>query len=215
MPKRAWLTPALLCWLGACASALWVGACASAPRAPSPRELPSDAAQRDDVVAGFGRSLYGAVAGDRLEAFVANDRTRDGLLKPEAANRPGRSLVAGKVGPDAALAPSARALWGSAQYAGLCIQSGRLEPPSGALGLKHAGFVFERGLLIGREPGGGELAGWVEGLFVLTDAGFVALEIARVEAPRRDHSDLELAECELADHPDPPQDVVPAVSATH
>jgi hypothetical protein len=83
------------------------------------------------------------------------------------------------------------------------------------LGLRRSGFVFERGLLIGREAGGGQLAGWVEGVFVLTERGFVALEIERVEPPRRDHSDLELAECELADHRSSPQDVVSGVDITH
>jgi hypothetical protein len=45
--------------------------------------------------------------------------------------------------------------------------------------------------------GGGALAGWVEGQFLHTDAGFGALRLDRVEAPRRDHADLELAICEL------------------
>jgi hypothetical protein len=91
-----------------------------------------------------------------------------------------------------------------------------LRPPSKSFGgLRQSGFVFERGLLIGREAGGGELAGWVEGVFVLTGQGFVALEIQRVEPPRRDHSDLELAECEIADHRSSPQDVVSGARATH
>ena len=193
---------------------LMLVACASAPMAPTPRALPSDSSERDRVLASFGERLYGAVATGHLEDVVASDRARDALLMPAAAQRTSIELASGK-GSEAAVAPSDREVWGSARYAGLCIQSGRHELPSGAIGLSKAGFVFERGLLIGREPAGGELAGWVEGVFVLTQSGFVALEIERIEPPRRDHSDLELAECELADHGGSPQDVVPIEGPTH
>jgi hypothetical protein len=206
MSTRAWLTGCAALALAACANA----------RPPSvARALPDDSTERDRVLASFGERLYGAVATGHLEDVFATDRARDALLKPEAAQRTSIELASGKGGAEAAIAPSDRAVWRSARYAGLCIQSGRLELPSGALGLSKAGFVFERGLLIGREPAGGELAGWVEGVFVLTQEGFVALEIERIEPPRRDHSDLELAECELADHGGAPQDVVPNVYPTH
>lgn len=194
--------------------ALVLTACASAPAALMPRALPDDSGERDRVLATFGQRLYGAVATGHLEEVVASDRARDALLKPEAAQRTSIALASGKAS-EAAVAASDRVVWKSARYAGLCIQSGRLELPSGAIGLSKAGFVFERGLLIGREPAGGELAGWVEGVFVLTQEGFVALEIERIEPPRRDHSDLELAECELADHGGSPQDVVSGRSPTH
>jgi hypothetical protein len=195
--------------------ALLLAACASGTPAPSPRELPSDAGQRDRVLATFGQQLYTALSSGRFDDVIANDRTRDALLRPEAARRPNPKVTSAKHGLVLALAPAEQELWGSARYAGLCVQSGRSEPPAGVLGLRQPGFVFERGLLIGREAGGGELAGWVEGVFVLTEQGFVALEIERVEPPRRDHSDLELAECELADHRSSPQDVVSGAHATH
>jgi len=212
MPKREWFTACAAFVLATCSS-VFVG-CASAPVDPTPRALPDDSRERDRVLATFGERLYGAVATGHLEEVVASDRARDALLKPEAAQRTSFELAAGKK-VEAAVPAADRELWGSARYAGLCIQSGRLELPSGAVGLSKAGFVFERGLLIGREPAGGELAGWVEGVFVLTQDGFVALEIERIEPPRRDHSDLELAECELADHGGSPQDVVPAGELTH
>lgn len=190
--------------------------CASAAPLPAPRPLPSDPGQRDRALSSFGHRLYGAFATGDFDQVVATDRARDALLEPDAARRPIPGASGGeKLGPDARIAASDQAIWRSARYAGLCIQSGRDEPPSGAIGLRSTGFVFERGLLIGREPGGGELAGWVEGVFVLTADGFVAIAIERIESPRRDHSDLELAECELADHADTPQDVVPLDIATH
>jgi len=192
-----------------------LSACASAAPLATSRELPTDAEQRDRVLAIFGQRLYGALSSGDFAAVVATDRDRDALLEPEASRRLGPSMTPTKLGPDAAMTASDRAVWRSARYSGLCVQSGRLELPSGAVGLRRSGFVFERGLLIGLEPGGGELAGWVEGTFVLTEQGFLALAIERIEPPRRDHSDLELAECELADHQDPPQDVVSGATATH
>jgi len=186
-------------------------ACASTAPSPAPRELPTDARQRDRMLATFGQRLYRALASGHFEHVIADDRARDALLRPEVARRSSRSLAAGQYDS----AASERELWGAARYSGLCVQSGRTELPAGVIGLRRTGFVFERGLLIGREAGGGELAGWVEGVFVLTEQGFVALEIERVETPRRDHSDLELAECELADHRGSPQDVVSGVSPTH
>jgi hypothetical protein len=188
-----------------------LAACATSALPPAARELPSDARERDRMLATFGRQLYRALASGHLDGVIADDRARDALLRPEVARRSSRSLAAGQYDP----AAGERELWGSARYSGLCVQSGRTEPPAGVVGLRRSGFVFERGLLIGREAGGGELAGWVEGVFVLTEQGFVALEIERVETPRRDHSDLELAECELADHRGSPQDVVSGVGSTH
>jgi hypothetical protein len=188
-----------------------LAACASSPPPPAPRELPSDARQRNRMLATFGERLYRALASGHFEHVIADDRARDALLRPEVARRSSRSLAAGPYDS----AAGERELWAAARYAGLCVQSGRTELPAGVVGLSRTGFVFERGLLIGREAGGGELAGWVEGVFVLTEQGFVALEIERVETPRRDHSDLELAECELADHGGSPQDVVSGVGPTH
>jgi hypothetical protein len=208
MPQRL----LLIALLSAGASGL---ACSNGPPTPSPRNLPSDARQRDQVLATFGERLYTALASGRFDEVVANDRTRDALLKPEAARRPNPNVTSAKHGLVAELVPAEQKLWGTARYAGLCVQSGRSEPRAGVLGLRRPGFVFTRGLLIGREAGGGELAGWVEGVFVLTEQGFIALEIDHVEPPRRDHSDLELAECELADRRSTPQDVVSGAGSTH
>jgi len=211
MPKR------LLRALRACSLVMAgvLAACASSAPMPAPRELPIDAGQRHRMLATFGQRLYRALSSGHFEDVIADDRARDALLRPDLARRSSRSLAAEQHGSAAAMAPSDRKLWGAARYAGLCVQSGRSETPTGVVGLRRSGFVFERGLLIGREAGGGELAGWVEGVFVLTEQGFVALEIERVETPRRDHSDLELAECELADHRGSTQDVVSGVGSTH
>jgi hypothetical protein len=139
----------------------------------------------------LGQRLYSAVARGLWEEVLFDHVALDALLEPTAAS------LASTSARTVALSPEQRGMWNAARYAGLCVQQGRLEPAAGAVGLRAPGFVFERALLIGREPGGGAIAGWVDGRFLNTDAGFGALSVERVEAPRRDHADLELQVCEL------------------
>ncbi|HEX2679430.1 MAG TPA: hypothetical protein VHM19_22420 [Polyangiales bacterium] len=158
------------------------------PRLPEPLPAGDNAPAALDA---FGRRLYAAVASSRWSEVLFDDEALDALLEPTAANRIGTVQRA------VALSTQQRELWNVATYAGICVQQGRLEPAAGPVALRAEGFLFERALLIGREPGGGLIAGWVEGRFLNTDAGFGALQIERVETPRRDHSDLELQVCEL------------------
>jgi hypothetical protein len=174
--------------LSACASGQPAGASVRVPREPRP--LPAQSAVPGALDA-LGKRLYAAVARGSWDEVLFDDAAIEALLEPAPAS------LLGRVGRSVALSPEQRGLWNGASYAGLCVQQGRLEPASGAVGLRAAGFVFERALLIGREPGGGAIAGWVEGRFLNTDAGFGALSVERVETPRRDHADLELQVCEL------------------
>lgn len=176
---------------------LLAAACGAAGvRAPStPAPLPPRLDRAEAALVDFGARLYGALVRGRPDD-VAFDRAALHLLLSPAAER--RALSPGQSVPGPSrLAEGERALWSRARFAEICVQQGRAEPRGGALGLRAEGFVFERALLVGREPGGGALAGWVEGQFLHTDAGFGALRFDRVERPRRDHADLELAVCEL------------------
>lgn len=92
-----------------------------------------------------------------------------------------------------------------ADYAGICLQGARVEPAGGVLGLQNDAWIFDRLLVIGRRPSGRRVAAWVEGVFVYTDVGFTALDLERVEEPRWEHSDLELAPCDLAVRSDLPE----------
>jgi hypothetical protein len=159
------------------------------------RPLPQPAVDAERSLDAFGERLYAALATGHPEAVMLDDGAVNALLLPEAATRAAALRMTG--GPALHLAADQRALLQSARYAGLCVQQGRAEPSGGTIGLRAPGFVFERALVIGREPDGGALASWVEGKFLNTDAGFAALTVERVEAPRRDHADLELAECEI------------------
>ena len=176
--------------LAACASA---GPATRAPTTAQP--LPRPAAGAEQSLDAFGQKLYAALAQGHPEAVMFDDAALDVVLLPDAARRIASVRLA--AGSALRVAADARALLQSATYAGLCVQQGRAEPSGGAIGLRAPGFVFERALVIGREPGGGAVASWVEGEFLNTDAGFGALSLERVEPPRRDHADLELAECEM------------------
>jgi len=83
---------------------------------------------------------------------------------------------------------------------GWCARGVRVTETGGAEGFAVRTLHVERLLLVGAEPGG-RWAFWVEGS-LLTPSGWrilpwVAYETA-VEAPRRDHSDLVLWDCDLA-----------------
>jgi hypothetical protein len=174
---------------------LYAGCGASAARGPStPAPLPQLDVARP-VLAAFGQRLYRALAQGRPQDVAFDDAALGRLLLPHADLR-ALALRAQMPGPRR-LPSEQRQVWAGARYAEICVQQGRAEPRGGALGLRAPGFVFERALVVGREPGGGALAGWVEGEFLHTDAGFGALSLERVEVPRRDHADLELAVCEL------------------
>ena len=111
--------------------------------------------------------------------------TRVSALRPDLAHRIGstRDFVT---------------LLADAEFAGVCLQGARDEPAAEAAGLRQAGWVFDRVLVIGRRSTGRRIAAWLEGGFVYTDVGFVALDFERVERPRWEHADLELAPCDLS-----------------
>lgn len=116
----------------------------------------------------------------------------------------GRRRVAGSV---AGITPSPReprwqmlAAHRGQRLVGWCARGVRVAEGGGAEGFAARTLYVERLLLVGEEPGG-RWALWVEGL-VLTGAGWrmlpwVPYEDA-VEAPRREHSDLALWDCDLA-----------------
>jgi hypothetical protein len=183
------LLPVIGCVL-ACA-----GGTAATPRAPTTaRPLPHAGAADADLAA-FGRALHAALSAGRPADVVLDDAALERLLSVEAEQR-WIAMRAQAPGP-ARLPDVDRQQWQGTRYAELCVQQGRLESAQGALGLRSPGFVFERALIVGRDPGGGALGAWVEGVFLYTDTGFAALAIERIEAPRPDHADLELAVCEL------------------
>lgn len=193
LPGRALCVAALACVLalGGCAAGSAAGAGTRVPHSAQPLPADDSSPAALDTLDALGRRLYAAVERGNWGDVLFDDAALDALLDPTAA---ARVTTVQRAVP---LSAEQRALWSEARYAGICVQQGRLEPPAGPIGLRASGFLFERALLIGHEPDGGAIAGWIEGRFLNTDAGFGALQIERVETPRRDHADLELQVCEL------------------
>ncbi|MCB9600157.1 MAG: hypothetical protein H6721_01780 [Sandaracinus sp.] len=169
-----------------------------------PRAMPAEASEREAVLAELGRRLYAHLAEGNPTAILFEDGALRDLLEPDAAERARAVRVA-----PLHVHPERLALLREAEPASLCIQGGaeaqRGDPP---FALKGAAWVFERALVSGRRPGGQRVALWIEGTFVLTDGGFGAIALRRVEDPRWEHSDLELATCDVRVEFGTPQDVV-------
>lgn len=179
------------------ASVCGCGGAAPAAQAPTTSRLPPSArADQEAIIDTWGRSLHRAIAEDGLTEVWLDEWALRALLQPEWATRASLARMHGRE--RLSVSAVARGAFGRASYFGVCIQNARVEPAAGPIGLKQAGWVFDRVLVAAREPGGARLAAWVEGAFVLTDQGVGALVIDRVEAPRKEHADLQLAACDLA-----------------
>ncbi|MDD9942180.1 MAG: hypothetical protein OXU20_14135 [Myxococcales bacterium] len=171
---------------------------------------PERAAERRQLVTVLGRILKRSIARGTPTDVLFDDVALRQLLLPEYASR--AALFRHNALDRFTISPLSRKLLEAARFLGVCVQGARLEPARGVLGLQAPGWVFDRILVVGQESGGGRVAAWVEGSFVHTDAGLGAVHLVRVEAPRRDHADLQLAVCDLAVWIDRPQDVVVPVA---
>lgn len=186
-----------------CGALVCLLACAgSAPRPTTPLPAPDLREARNHAIDAFGRRAWEALAdGDPARVLYDVVELR-ALLEPSVATRLSarRPSLGRRLGPHR----SSRGLLQRARYAGICLQGARELPAGGVLGLRSPGWVFDRALLIGTRPSGRRIASWFEGIFVFTDAGFGALDLERVEEPRWEHSDLELATCDFAVRDDLP-----------
>lgn len=184
--------------LAACAGATPATANPSTPRT-APSTMEAQRAAIDDV----GRRAWGAMRAGDPAGLLFDDLDLRSLLDGPAATRISaqRLGIAGRVG-DTGSFPG---LLEDAEYAGVCVQGAREAGPGGALGLRSPGWVFDRLLVIGRRPTGRRIAAWIEGIWLYTDAGFRALDLERVERPRWEHSDLEIAPCDLSIRDDLPE----------
>lgn len=196
--KTRWALRAAL--LGA---ALGGAAACGGPRAASgptvPRAMPAEVQARHAAMDAFGARLLAALAaGHPAEVVLGDDVLRVLLEGPAATRVAARRATLGVRLADLESA-LVRALEG-ARYLGVCLQDARDEPASGPLGLRSEGWTFRRVLVAAERPGGRRVALWVDGVFLFTDAGFGALDLERVESPRPEHSDLEIAPCDMATH---------------
>lgn len=199
--RSAFLTAPLIVLLAACGGTQAGGGETAGPtRCVS---LPDDEGARHDAVDALGHRVWAAMSEASPEDLLYDDLALRILLSPTAATRfaARRISFSERIGSSANFA----SLISNAAYAGVCLQGARSEEAGGVLGLEEDGWVFDRLLLIGRRQDGQRLAAWIEGLFLYSDAGFFALDLERVEEPRWEHSDLEIAPCDLAIRNDLPQ----------
>lgn len=167
---------------------------ALAHRATTPLPMPGESSDRHAAMDAFGRRLHAAlVAGHPDDVLFGDDELRT-LMGGEAATR----VAARRASLSVRLGTSPRVALALAhtEYLGVCLQDARDDDP--ALDLRAPGWTFRRVLLAAQQPGGRRTALWVDGVFVFTDGGFGALDLERVEDPRWEHSDLELAPCDMA-----------------
>lgn len=185
---------------------LALAGCAGTTRAlPPPVEVPDDAARSGWAEARIAEGVphvFHALS-ERGAAGMRALRLRPDEVA-ELFTDAGRQRIEHSV---AGLTPSPRerrwqllALRRSNPVVGWCARGVRVAEPGGAEGFRHRTLYVERVLIVGTESSG-RWAAWVEGL-VLTGAGWrmlpwVTFEDA-VEAPRREHTDLGLWDCDLA-----------------
>jgi hypothetical protein len=178
---------------------LLLAACAGSPTAPQVTRalpLPEDRAARKQLLGEIGRRIYGELRAGTPERLLLDDLELERVLDGAAASRSAVLRARGLAAPPPA---ELRAALTKTSYAGACFDRARPVVPAGELGLRQPGFVFDRVLVVGQEASGTRVAAWLEGTFLATDAGVYALLLSRVEVPRREHSDLAIQQCDLAD----------------
>ncbi len=176
----------------------WTAGCAGAG-SPRPRSMPDDSTRRDALVAELGRSAWAALSeGDPLR-LLADEELLSALLEPAAVarlldRRPGLRARLGEV------VHRIPAQLTSATYLGVCALDARNEGPGGPLGLRTSTWTLGRVLVAGRLAATSRrIASWIDGHFAFDGTRLVALELEAIEAPRWEHSDLELARCDVSE----------------
>ncbi len=178
----------LTCWLLLGCSSVLLGPQRSLP-------LPQEQSARERLLRDVGRRAFSAFSHGTPARLLLDDTALRALLESNAANQAAALRASTELAMQ--VPPEDQALLASGTFQGLCVQGAHLLPAGPPLGLRSAGFVFDRALIAASEPNGGRVAAWIEGTFVLTDRGFYALSLQRLESPRRDHADLDLAACDL------------------
>lgn len=173
-----------------------VSACGAGLRPLAPLTMPAEASARRQSLSELGQRLFEGLRGRGLSSCFASVTELDTLIVPEVRFRRQREREASveRVSANGVFQRD----WALASYAGFCAQGAREEPPGNGLGLTQRGWVLERILVVASlGDGQGRSAAWLEGAFVYTEQGWKALNFRRVEPPRRHHSDLDLAPCDV------------------
>lgn len=168
-------------------------ACTAAAPGLRPVAMPNEASQRRSSLSELAERLFAGLQAGSMDRCVASPNELDQLLDPEARMHAERERHAHGGFASSTLFPKD---WGGGRFAGFCAQGARNEPAHAALGLRQRGWVLER-ILVVASLGATRSAAWVSGRFVYTDAGWKLLSVDQIEQPRRQHSDLDLAPCDV------------------
>ncbi len=168
----------------------------------------SSRAQPDDqpdaqAIAQVGKRIYDAMVAGDPQRLLIDDAGMRRLVTTEAGER----YAALRLGVGTRLGEMSPLAFEGTEYLGVCLQGARLEPAEGELGLREPAWIFERALVAGRMASGRRTAAWVEGVFVRTPEGFIALDLTSAEDPRWEHTDLEIAPCDMEEGIREAQDV--------
>lgn len=152
--------------------------------------MPGDIEARHDGLGELGASLHRALRRGSVARVSVPDEHLDQYLSASGAARARAHRLT---------RPHLPGLqrFSETEYLGVCVQGSRQAQPGDALGVLAPSWVFERALVVGRQRNGRRVASWVEGFFLFTDRGFVAIDLDRVESPRWEHSDLEIGACDM------------------
>lgn len=170
------------------------GCGASGSGTPRAAGIPEAASARREAVVALGGQLFEAFRAGQPRAALAPASDLDDLLSPAGRFRIERSRA--RLTDTAIEARGAARAWQGARFAGVCAQGAQLEPAARGLGLREPAWVMKRLLIVG-QVGNTRVAAWLGGAFVYTQAGFRALSLDRIETPRGNHADLELAPCDV------------------
>jgi hypothetical protein len=157
----------------------------------------------DSAIARVGQRIYDAMVAGDPQGLLIDDAGMRRLVTAEAGER----YAALRLGVGTRIGETSSLAFDGTSYLGVCLQGARLEPADAELGLRAPAWIFERALVAGRMASGRRTAAWIEGVFVRTENGFVALDLHSVEDPRWEHTDLEIAPCDMESGIREPQDV--------
>jgi len=179
-----------------CLSVAFVAGCGGSRAPIAPLAMPLDSDTRRSSLGELGRTLFEGLRDGTPNNCFASASELEALIVPEVRFRLERERAESLERVSAARV--FRRDWAQARFVGFCAQGAREELAQQSLGLVSGGWVLER-ILVVADLGEGRprSAAWLEGGFVYTAQGWKALNIRRIEAPRVQHADLELAPCDV------------------
>jgi hypothetical protein len=158
-----------------------------------PSDIRGDGPPAPETLRAIGQRMYDAIAGGHPERLLLDDAAMRRLVDPEAGER----FAALRLGVGTRIGDVSPLAFEGTEYIGVCVQGARREAAAGPHGLRTPSWIFERALVASRTSSGRRVAAWVEGVFVETADGFVGLDLHSVEDPRWEHTDLEIAPCDM------------------